>query len=172
MDVKKLDIKEDESGQALIEFLLFLPFLLMMYSVTLSLSNAINGSINQQKVTRAYFYYRIQNNSTIPKPRRSGSQPYNSWKTFGMQIMGWSKEMKNQIPVAPCYKFNLPLGKKDGDSCESSYSENTTQYIRVGTVYGVCGATYTNSNNQITRAPNGGQPSKTVAALSCQIKQN
>ncbi len=176
MDVKKekiLNIKEDEKGQALVEFLLFLPFILMMYSVTLSISNAINASINQQKVTRAYFYYRMQNNATIPKPRRfDSSPPYYNWQTFGMQFIGWSRDMKDQNPVAPCFKFNIPLGAKKGDECEKGYSEKTTQFIRVGTVYGVCGATYKrNGSGEINRAPsNGLNPQETVAQTSCEIK--
>ena len=48
-----------QQGQALVEFIIFLPFMLMMYTVVITLGDAINGSINQQKATRAYFYYRL-----------------------------------------------------------------------------------------------------------------
>mgnify|MGYP001231508587 FL=1 len=40
---------QNEDGQSIIEFLLFLPFIIMMYSVVMSLGSAINASINQQK---------------------------------------------------------------------------------------------------------------------------
>jgi hypothetical protein len=146
MDVKNIINSDD--GQGLIEFLLFLPLMLMMYSVTLSISNSINASINQQKIARGYFYYRMQNNSMIPKPRRGGQEePSKNWNVFGMQIIGWNVALENNRPVAPCYKMNLPFASSDDDSCEESYSDRTTQFIRVLTVYGVCGATYYKEDN-------------------------
>lgn len=162
----------NEEGQALVEFALFLPFMLMMYSIIMNVSNAINASINQQKVTRSYFYYRMQNNSTIPKPRRSGGDPSQNWSTFGMQIIGWASELYGgETPVAACFKFNLPLGSSDGDKCKDGYSERTTQYIRVGTVYGVCGATYTTNNNGKIRLPGDGIPGVSVVnANSCLLQ--
>ena len=143
MDVKKKK-KINEKGQSLIEFLLFLPFMVMMYSVTQAISNSINASINQQKITRAYFYYRNHGNSTVPKPRREGSDPSTGWRVFGQEIMGWSVKLLNEKnPVAACFKFNLPLGNEADDKCEDSYTKLTTNFIRVQTVYGLCGATYT-----------------------------
>lgn len=133
-------------GQALVEFLIFLPFILMMYSLILSISNSINASINQQKITRSYFYFLAAGNSTLPYPGRESSDPYKSWRQFGMQIMGWSEKLDGKNPVAPCYKFNLLLGNEDGDECESAYTEPTTQFIRIMTVYGICGATYSDND--------------------------
>lgn len=133
----------NQNGQAMIEFILFLPFMLMMYSVLLSLSNSINASINQQKITRGYFYYRLQNNSMFPRPRRVGAEAAAGWNSFGMQIMGWAERLEGGItPVAPCYKFQLPIGTSEDDSCNDGYSGEMTQFVRVATVYGVCGATY------------------------------
>ncbi len=134
---------QNQKGQGLIEFLLFLPLMLMMYSVTLALSGSINASINQQKVARGFFYYRMQNNSTIPKPRRGGeAEPSQSWSAFGSQIIGWSERLDGDQPLAPCYELNLPFSGREGDTCEGNYSDPTTQFIRVMTVYGVCGASY------------------------------
>jgi len=147
MDAKRKKIL-NEKGQGLVEFLLFLPLMLMLYSTLLALSNSINGSINQQKITRGYFYYRLQNNSTLPVPRRDNQgEPSDSWKVFGMQIMGWSEKLLDNQPVAPCYKLNLPFAEKEEDSCDDAYKETATQFIRVKTVYGVCGATYVNLDN-------------------------
>ncbi len=162
---------QNEKGQSLIEFVLFLPFMLMLYSVIINVSNAINGSINQQKVTRAYFYYNMQNNSMIPKPTR-GADPSENWSSFGMQIMGWNTKIINESPVMACYKFNLPLGTGDEDNCDSAYSGKTTQYIRVGTVYGVCGATYKKVGGGNVRVPSGGQAAGHAVGLdSCYIQQ-
>jgi hypothetical protein len=160
----------NEEGQALVEFVLFLPFMLMTYSIIMNVSNAINASLNQQKVTRAYFYYRMQNNSTLPKPRRSGAKPYENWGTFGMQIIGWAAGIESQRPVAACFKFNIPLGKNKKDVCNNGYTKETTQFIRVGTVYGVCGATYSNTGGSTLRLPSGGVPGVTVInSNSCLI---
>jgi hypothetical protein len=133
-------MKKHEQGQALIELIIFLPLMFMLYAVIAGFANAINGSINQQKITRAYFYYRLQNNSTIPKP--DPDQSWQNWQKFGMFFIGWKERFQNQSPLAPCYKISLPLQAASGDNCEEKYSNSTTQYIRVGTVYGICGATY------------------------------
>lgn len=163
MDAKKKLL--DQKGQALVEFLLFLPFMLMMYSVTLSIGNAINASINQQKITRGFFFYRIQNNSTIPKPNRNLNVHAN-WQMFGMEITGWMQRLLGDQPVASCYRFRVPLGDTEEDECENSYTGTSTQFIRVGTVFGICGSTYVNSNDGVLRLP--GNHSQSNAAFSGQ----
>ena len=163
---------KNQNGQALVEFVLFLPFMLMMYSIIMNVSNAINASINQQKVTRAYFYYRMQNNSMVPKPRRGSPDPSVGWTTFGMHITGWASELyNNSVPVAACFKFNIPLGSTAEDSCKEAYNKKTTQYIRVGTVYGICGTTYKKDPTGILRLPAGGISGiSTISADSCLIR--
>ena len=160
------------------EFILFLPFMLMMYSVTLAISNSINGAINQQKITRSYYYHRLQNNSTLPTPgRRPRGESSGAWKTFGMQIMGWMVRLDQggNRPLKTCYKIKLPLGEAEGDSCDDGYSERTTQFIRVGTVYGICGATYTrDSDNDIVQSPlifSSSSPLFVTSAAGCTITQ-
>lgn len=144
-----MDAKEkkqpNQKGQGIVEFLIFLPFMIMMYSVTLSISNAINASINQQKVTRAFWHYRNMNNSTVPRPRRrDDGEPSDNWSKFGMQIMGWAASLRgdSNTPIAPCFRFSLPLGESRDDECEETYEGTSSQFIRVQTVYGICGATY------------------------------
>lgn len=170
MAVKERILNKEE-GQALIEFLLFFPFLLMMYSVTLSIANSINASINQQKVTRGYFYYRLQNNSMAPTPYR-GEGDDNPFTRFGQYVNLWGEKAIDKIPVAACFKFNVPLGDREEDVCEESYSEQTTQYIRVGTAYGICGATYQNTQGNYVRLPNysaASSPQQVVADSACQV---
>jgi hypothetical protein len=177
MDANKRFSFKNQKGQALVEFMLFLPFMLMLYSTVSSIGNAINGSINQQKITRAYFYYRAQNNSMLPKPTRGGGgSNHTAWSLFGMEIMGWREKFGggsggDGTPVAPCYKFNLPLGDTEEDSCEEGYQTETTQYIRVGTVYGVCATTYANDSGGVVRLPG---PSGQLFAVSnrqgCEIR--
>jgi hypothetical protein len=143
---------EKQNGQALIEFIFFLPFMLMTYSVILAIGNAINGSINQQKAVRGYIFYRIQHNSTVPQ-RRNSDQAYMAWTKFGMYNIGWMDELEGQTPIMPCYKLNLPVGQGAGDECREAYAGSTTQYIRVGTVYGLCGKTYVRSGSLVYSVP-------------------
>lgn len=167
----------DNKGQALIEFIIFLPFMLMMYTVVASLGDAIYGSINQQKVTRAYFYFRLQNNSQISKPQRSGGGLTNeSWVQFGHYFIGWSDYLQGEAPYAPCYKLNLPFAAAAGDTCDQTYSNVTTQFIRVATVYGICGATMARGANpgEFSELPAGGEEAQILNSVitesSCYIR--
>ncbi|MFZ4713092.1 MAG: hypothetical protein ACOYL6_05255 [Bacteriovoracaceae bacterium] len=134
-------LTRDERGQGLIELLLFLPFLLMMYQITLSMGNAINGSINQQKFARGYHYARTKNNSMIPIPQlalQAGLTQY------GLYFTGWAHKFDggNHVPIAPCYPFRTMLKSENNESCDDGYSKTTTQLIRVQTAYGVCPVTF------------------------------
>lgn len=133
--------KTDQKGQALIELIVFIPLILTIYSVIGGFASSINGSINQQKITRSYFYYRIQNNPYMPGPKVA--QP--DWKLFGMFYIGWRSKFASggtEEPVMPCYKISIPFKDKPQDECEEPYTQDTTLYLRVGTVYGICGQTY------------------------------
>lgn len=178
MDVKKIkNILKNEKGQGLIEFFLFLPFILMMYSICLSLASSLNSAINQQKVTRGYFYYKMSNNSMVPSPARGGGAEIpeqNNWTEFGMHINIWGEEFLqgSNSPKATCFKFEVPLGKSIDDSCDQSYSEFTTQYIRVSTAYGICGASFKRDGDGIKRyLTNGINPTGVINSTSCTITQ-
>jgi hypothetical protein len=145
--MKNIKINQ-QSGQALIELIIFLPIMLILYSVISGFANAINGSINQQKVARAYFYNRVMHNSTIPKPGADGGVPSN-WNRFGMFFIGWMDRFSSgDSPLMPCYKVTIPMNASGEKGCGESYSKKTTQFIRVGTVYGMCGATFVIQNSQ------------------------
>jgi hypothetical protein len=166
--------KNNQTGQALIELIIFLPLMFMFYSMISGFANAINASINQQKVTRAYFYYKVQNNSTIPKP----SAPYGNWTRFGMYFIGWADYLQNGAdesgqPVAPCYRLTVPLAVNTDDKCETKYTKTTSQYIRVQTVYGVCGATYERHDAVVQPVPDfsGGDFSGLITRDSCIISR-
>lgn len=142
---------KNQQGQALIELIIFLPLMITIYSVIGGFASSINGSINQQKFTRAYFYYRVQNNSTIPGPKTSS---FGSWKQFGMFFVGWRIKFNGETsPVMPCYKISIPFKESPSDKCEDRYGDPKTLWLRVGTVYGVCGQTYINQNNTVSQVP-------------------
>ena len=109
-------MKNKERGQALIELIVFLPLMITLYSVIAGFASSINGSINQQKVTRAYFYYRIQNNSNIPGPK---SGDWEAWSQFGMFYIGWKERFEGDSqPVMPCYKVSIPFKDEPTDKCD------------------------------------------------------
>jgi hypothetical protein len=153
MAAKKRSLIQNDRGQAIIEFAIFLPLMLILYSTVMSIGNAINGSINQQKATRSYFYFRVQNNSTVPKPIRGGAPgPYIGWNTFSMYMFGWRDKVTSgatPVPMTACYRLRLPLQEDESDVCEEPYTDTTTQFIRVATAYGICGATYIVANSSI-----------------------
>lgn len=141
--MKKVGNNHAENGQALIEFIIFLPLLITLYSVVGGYAGSINGSINQLKITRSYFYSRALNNSTLPGPSISGN--YKTWSRFGMYFIGWKDYfLGGNTPVMPCYKVNIPFKGSTPDRCEDPYTATSSLYVRVGTAYGICGATYEN----------------------------
>jgi len=170
--------KNDDTGQALIELIIFLPMMFMLYSLISGFANAINASINQQKITRAYFYFRVQHNSTIPKPdldESTSQYTHQRWTRFGMFFIGWKDYFGTQgqgnSPVMPCYKISLPLGPSAGDNCDTTYTNPTSQFIRVGTVYGICGATYNVRNQEAISLPDdGGDFASVTDKSSCYIQ--
>jgi len=160
----------DETGQALFEFIFFVPFIAILLILLMGIGNSINGAINQQKVTRAYFYARLSNNSMMPEVDGDFHLSLNS---FGMDFTGWAKELEGRAPVQPCYELKTPIeGANPEQECEA-YEGTSTKFIRVGTVYGVCGATYVKSDsNQIFRAPAPGPGVENIVAQAsgCLLK--
>lgn len=130
----------NEKGQAFLELIFFLPVMTLLLALLVVIGNSLNGAINQQKVTRSYFYSRLKNHSGFPrKSYTNGAQ--NSWRLFGMHFIGWRERfVDGDVPVQPCYKLKLPFGSEE-TKCDE-YKGDSTPFIRVGTVYGACGATY------------------------------
>lgn len=161
---------KNEKGQAIIEFVLFLPLMLILYSMVMTIGNSINGAINQQKVTRSYFYFRVQNNSYVPKPFHNiaGNKPYDAWTFFGLYMFGWRENLIGQTPTATCYRLRLPLAEKQPAECDEPYSDQSSQFIKVATAYGICGANFNREDDVIKRGPIR-RPSELVQN-SCQIR--
>lgn len=159
---QKDKFKLDEKGQALIEFIMFVPFLLILYSITLTLGAAVNGSINQQKITRGYFFSRVKHNSMAPT--QINLQSLGTLGSAGLVVFGWMEKFASgtDLPKAPCYKMRSLLNADPSDSCDTTYDQ-ATQFIRVSTVYGLCGATYANINspNQVLTHVSGNSSSCT-----------
>lgn len=143
IQIKFLLGKGSQRGQALFEFFAFLPFMMIMYSITLTIANAINGSINQQKITRGYFYNLIHNDANLPTVEILQDFRSHSVRSVGMFAIGWSFRPENENQIAPCYKLMSLSKTTRNEECTPGNSEgDTTQFIRVKTAYGICSASY------------------------------
>jgi len=137
--------KNDQGGQALVELVVLFPLLIMLFAFLHNVGNSINVAINQQKVTRAYFYAYLKNNSMFPlNDTFYPDSPIRDWRQFSMSFIGWRERFKNgtQLPRLACVRLKIPYLPIKETSCES-YRQESTDFIRIGTVYGVCGTTYT-----------------------------
>lgn len=140
----------DAKGQSLIEFIIFLPLFLLVYSFVTPYMSAIYGSINQQKITRHYFYYYTKNHSFLPKAEYNNAfyQGLNL-NSFGMMFMGYAENFNQNVPISPCYEGSFG----EENSCTASYSKKASSFIRVATVYGLCTATYLQKDGKVYLAP-------------------
>ena len=134
----------NQKGQALFEMVLFLPFLMFLYTIYYTAGNSISGSINQQKAVRGYFYALVKGSSyVIPfsdlqKFKRDGINK------AGFNAIGWADHLKGQKPFAPCFKFSSILKNGSTEECDSGErdEEGSSRFIRLFTFYGVCGPYY------------------------------
>lgn len=143
MDAKTKDKKNGEKGQALFEFIVFIPLILILLSLFMTINSALNASINQQKFTRSFFYNLNQNDSRLPNKNALDSIKGDGAMSASMFALGWRESTKGAIPVAPCFKIKTFFGNPSEEQCSpGEKGKMTTQFIRVKTVYGICGATY------------------------------
>ncbi len=132
----------NNKGQSIFEFVIFLPLMVALYMIVLNFGSAINGSINQQKIARAYFFSKAKGNSMLP---RADDLVGKNWDSVGMFFIGWSEKLQGGAignPIAPCYKIKNLVAPTAIESCEHAYTGDSTQYIRVRTVFGLCTTTY------------------------------
>ncbi|MDH5580579.1 MAG: hypothetical protein OEY33_01615 [Bdellovibrionales bacterium] len=144
MKKRKIDLS-DESGQAIFEFIVFIPFYLVFLVVFLTVAGAVNGSINQQKSTRGYFFYSVKNDSTVPFKKDLEELGKNGISMVGSYSFGWQRSARGATPIAPCYKIPSILGDSVEEECEDPMNSGTREakYVRVFTTFGVCSSSYT-----------------------------
>ncbi len=144
MAVKKNGKLREEKGQAIFELLVFLPILIFLYTVIFNVGNAINVSINQQKTVRRYFYFLMKGNSYLPYQGELSGYAGGVTRVSASMI-GFADRLEGAsgaggTPVAPCFRFNSIFSDSGDESCDEPVEgERQTSYIRVMTVYGVCG---------------------------------
>ena len=151
-------LKPQQKGQALFEFIVFLPFLLFMLTIMFTVGNAINGSINQQKAVRRYFFHFYKGNSTLPMARDLNYFSEQGLRRVGAVSVGWREKSSKSGEIgdsfATCYRFSRLFGESDDDDCfNPSINEGRSNFIRIYTQFGLCGETYALSNENNTISP-------------------
>ncbi len=135
----------NNKGQALFEMILFLPFLMFLYTIYYTAGNSISASINQQKVVRGYYYHLLKGNSYLNTLPDLNALSGNALKRIGFNAVGWrDHSVNNKTSMAPCFKFSSLLKNGSTEECESDArdEESSSRFIRVFTFYGVCGPSY------------------------------
>lgn len=141
---------KNKKGQALFEMVLFLPFLIILYSMFYTIGNSINGSINQQKAVRGYFYSLLKGNSYVNTYADLVHFQGIAFNKIGFASVGWRERSENQGQrvFAPCFHFVNLLNAGDVEDCaKRERDSDSTKIIRVYTYYGVCGPVYTTKEN-------------------------
>ena len=167
----------EEKGQAFFELLVFMPIFIFLYTVIFSVGNSINVSINQQKVTRRYYYFLAKGNSYVPF--QAELEQYTSGITrAGASMIGFADHLDGAAtegsgrPIAPCFRFNSLFSDSDSEDCEEPLEgEKQTSYIRVSTAYGICGENFSRQGNrwQTYYAESSGRPDPRSSNRVCSV---
>ena len=142
MAVNKKNIIENEEGQAIFELILFMPFLVYFVTLLFTAGNSINGSINQQKSTRGYFYHILKGNSLLPVRSDLTEFKANGVNSVSAASLGWAEKRPDEINYGTCYKFSTLYSTSEEECDDRSPEPNTTIFVRPFTFYGLCSGTY------------------------------
>ena len=137
--------------------------------MSVNISNAINASINQQRITRGYYYNIVQNDSKLPTLNILQSVINEGVERVGMFALGWRQKAESELQLAPCYKL-LPLSNDiEEEECSPGRKDGqpTTQFVRVKTTFGVCSTSYVANGNHFYEANNIPSLPTSAAVGSC-----
>lgn len=162
-------IINNKKGQAVFEFIIFMPFLMVMYSIIYTIGNSVSGSINQQKATRGYYYSLVRGNSYVSSYtdllELSGFQIDN----VGFSAVGWREKSANagKNSFAPCFSFTSLMKSGVDDECDTRDKQSeSSRHIRLYTFYGVCGPRFTKVNNDYVI-----HPEEQGSLMSCSLSR-
>ncbi len=140
---------KEQNGQAIFEFIIFVPFLLAMMGIFVSISGAISGSIVQQKATRGYLFHILKGNSMVLSTSDVAPLVEEGIMRMEYKAMGWRYKFSGKTSFATCYKVQSFLTADNSETCDGpEISDGKSQFIRVYTVFGVCGPSYTYNGNE------------------------
>ena len=137
---------KNQRGQALFELIIFIPFLIFLYTIYSTVGDSISASINQQKAVRGYFYSLIMGNSYLNTPLELEEFSKASIQSVGFSALGWREKgnVNGTNSIAPCFKFSSLIKNNSTEDCDSKDrdEEGVSRFIRLFTFYGVCGPVY------------------------------
>jgi hypothetical protein len=136
--------ESNNSGQATFELIIFMPFFIVLFTTFIIVGSSINGAINQQKLTRGYYYYLERGNSFSPDYGSLMQLQSKGVNYVGMNSIGWKDKYKRgtESPVASCYRMSSFIAGNTDETCEEKIKEKKTSIIRALTVYGLCTANF------------------------------
>lgn len=132
----------NQKGQAVFEFILFMPFLMFLYMIFYTVGNSLNGSINQQKPVRGYYYHLVKGNSYLLTVADLSSFGKKSIEKVGFMAIAYKEHGVGETKqFGTCFKFSSMLKGNSSEECDSPErdSEDSSMYIRLFNAYGVCG---------------------------------
>lgn len=137
----------NENGQAIFEMILFIPFLLFLYTIYYTAGNSLSSSITQQKAVRGYFYISLKNNSYVNNYSELKDFKEKGLKKIGFSALGWADHLGGsggRESFGTCFKFSSLLNNGSNEECDSDQRDanGVSHFVRVFTYYGVCGPTY------------------------------
>ena len=142
MDAKNKILNEE--GQAFFEMIVFVPFMLYLFSLIITFGNSVNGSINQNKILRGAYYHLLNHNSMAPRKDFLESLQDAGVGNVGMFVLGYQEAKQEDLAIAACYRVNKVFGGTVDEQCSDPppAGEEGTNQIRLYTFYGLCTASF------------------------------
>lgn len=169
MDASELKEKYlGQEGQAIFEFIVFVPFYIYLLTVLMSFGNSLNASINQNKAIRGYYYRVAASSSRLPTREDLEKLADKGIEAVGMGVIGYQeKEIDAGAALAGCVGVQRYIGSDAGsETCEEPEDgSNQTRFVRIFTAYGTCGESW--------RADDGnfyGRDYRNVSSDSCVVR--
>lgn len=131
--------------------IIFLPFLIFIFTIFYTVGNALSGTINQQKAVRGYYYQLVKGNSYLVPPSDLNDYKDAGMEKIGFFAIGWTETDGNTKLTGNCFKFSSMLKSGSTEECESGARDPAEQssFVRTFTMYGVCGPIYSVENNKL-----------------------
>jgi hypothetical protein len=161
-----MKLLKDNKGQSIFEFIVFLPFLVLLFISMVRIQAALNASINQQKAVRSYFFSLLRQNSMLPDKQEAQLLVVGeNLQNFGLSLLGYKdysdgggEDEAGQIPISSCFELKLlGLEGEADEKCEDPISSRgKAKNIRVYTAFGICSANYSVVDGQLAFNPMNG----------------
>lgn len=150
MDVKQKQKILNDKGQAFFEMIMFVPFMLFLFTLIVTFGSAVNGAINQNKILRGYFWHITRNNSYGAPMSTLTTLGSKGVTQVGLHVIGYRESREGTSKShAACYRINRFFGGTKEEECESpDRGADNYAYIRVYSLYGVCAASYSFLNGE------------------------